>query len=332
MTYNTPEELMQLSRNFMGSRILFTAAELNIFDILNRTSLTALEIAAKLNTNMRATTILLDALAAMKLLVKNSDSYQCPPSLASYLSNDDPNSVMPMILHASHLWNRWSHLTDIVRGGTKSLAERGTFFRGEELKAFIGAMHAVSAPRAEEMITTINPGQSKALLDLGGASGTYTIAFLKNSPEMKATLFDLPNVIELAQDRLEKEELLDRVNLIGGDYLNDEIPQGHDLAFLSAIIHSNSYEQNVSLYKKVFSSLIRGGRIIIRDHVMESDRIHSQDGAIFAVNMLVATEGGRTYTLDEIRTGLSQAGFENIRQLKKSDRMDAIVEAYKPQA
>ncbi len=329
MTYNTPEELMKLSLNFMGSRILLSGAELNIFSILNRTSLTVQEISDKLHTDIRATTILLDALAAMGLLVKSNESYQCAPLLAPYLSNDDPNSIMPMILHASHLWHRWSHLTEIVRGETKSDTAKGPSFSGDEMKAFIGAMHAVSAPHAGEVIRGINPDRSKALLDLGGASGTYTIAFLKKSPGMKATLFDKPEVIEMARERLEKEGMLNRVSLVGGDYLRDEIPQGHDLAFLSAIIHSNSPEQNLNLYKKVFRSLIPGGRIIIRDHVMESDRIHSQEGAIFAVNMLVATEGGRTYAFDEIRTGLSQAGFNNIRLLKKSERMDAIVEAGK---
>ena len=330
MTYNTPEELMKLSRDFMGSRILFTGAELNIFDILNQTHLTVQEISDKIHTDIRATTILLDALAALGLLVKNIDAYQCNSSLAPYLSNDDPNSVMPMILHASHLWYRWSHLTDIVKGEAIPGSEKGSSFSGAELKAFIGAMHAVSAPHAEPVISGINPDRSKVLLDLGGASGTYTIAFLKNVPEMKATLFDLPEVIELARERLEKEGMLNRVTLVGGDYLRDEIPQGHDLAYLSAVIHSNSPEQNLNLYKKVFRSLISGGRVIIRDHVMESDRTSSQTGAIFAVNMLVATEGGRTYTFDEIRTGLSQAGFNNISLINKSDRMDAIVEACKP--
>jgi ubiquinone/menaquinone biosynthesis C-methylase UbiE len=330
MTCNTPAELMNLSRNFMGSRILLTGAELNIFDILNRTSLTVEEISGKLHTDIRATTILLDALASLGLLVKSNESYQCAPSLAPYLSNTDQNSIIPMILHASHLWDRWARLTDIVKGEGKSGADGASSFSGDELKAFIGAMQAVHGPRAGEVIQGINHDRSKVLLDLGGASGTYTIAFLKSSLEMKATLFDLPEVIELARERLEKEGMLNRVTLVAGDYLQDEIPQGHDLAFLSAVIHSNSPEQNLDLYKKVFRALIPGGRVIIRDHVMESNRTRPEAGAIFAVNMLVATEGGRTYTFDEIKEGLSQAGFNNIRLFNKSDRMDAIVEAGKP--
>ena len=117
--------------------------------------------------------------------------------------------------------------------------------------------------------------------------------------------------------------------LLRETFCQDEFPHGHDLAFVSAIIHQNSLEQNLDLFGKVFRSLNRGGRIIIRDHVMEPDRTHPKDGAIFAVNMLLGTPGGSTYTYEEIKTGLSRAGFTDIRLLKKGEHMDALVEALK---
>jgi len=147
---------------------------------------------------------------------------------------------------------------------------------------------------------------------------------------MKATLFDKPEVIEMARERLRKEGMLDRVALVPGDFYQDELPPGHDLAFVSAIIHQNSPAQNLDLFNKVFRSLNRGGRILIRDHVMEPDRIHPRNGAIFAINMLLGTLGGGTYTFDEIETGLSQAGFTRIHLFKKGEQMDALVEALKP--
>jgi predicted O-methyltransferase YrrM len=147
---------------------------------------------------------------------------------------------------------------------------------------------------------------------------------------MRATLFDKPEVIEMARERLSKAGVLNRVTLVPGDFYHDELPRGHDLAFVSAIIHQNSQEQNLDLFKKVFRSLNRRGRIIIRDHVMEPDRIRPKEGAIFAVNMLMGTPGGTTYTYEEIKTGLSRAGFIGIRLLKKGEHMDALIEALKP--
>jgi hypothetical protein len=137
-------------------------------------------------------------------------------------------------------------------------------------------------------------------------------------------------VIEMARERLANEGLLSRVTLVAGSFYEDELPQGHDLALISAIIHSNSLEENLDLYKKTFRSLNPGGRLLIRDHVMAPDRIHPRDGAVFAINMLVGTSGGGCYTYEEIETGLLQAGFANVRLIRQGERMDAVVEAFKP--
>jgi hypothetical protein len=205
-----------------------------------------------------------------------------------------------------------------------------SFRDADELRAFIGAMDVIAKPLAPRIVTDVYPGRSRALLDVGGASGTYTIALLQAAPEMKATLFDKPEVIEIARQRLGKAGVLDRVTLVQGDFYRDELPAGHDLAFISAIIHQNSPEQNVSLFRNVFGSLNRGGRVVIRDHVMEPDRTRPKDGALFAVNMLVSTPAGGTYTYDEIKVCLGQAGFIKVRLLQKGEHMDALVEAFKP--
>jgi ubiquinone/menaquinone biosynthesis C-methylase UbiE len=330
MSYGSLEELLRLAHNFMESHILLSAAELNLFTILNPAPLSAQEVAGRIGADPRALTVLLDALSAMGLLVKQSGTYQCTNAASTFLSEDAPNSVLPMVLHAAHLWRIWSGLTEAVRG-TRVSKDAAKFSRSaEDLRAFIRAMHVIAAPQAHEIVAAVNPGSSKTLLDVGGASGTYTIAFLKAVPEMKATLFDKPEVIEMARERLSKASLLNRVTLVSGDFYQDEFPHGHDLAFVSAIIHQNSPEQNLDLFNKVFRSLNRGGRILIRDHVMEPDRIHPKDGAIFAVNMLLGTVGGSTYTYEEIKTVLSQAGFTGIHVVKKGEHMDALIEAFKP--
>jgi hypothetical protein len=330
MSYGSPEEVLRLGMNFMESRILLSGAELNLFTILNPAPLSAQEVASRTGADLRALTVLLDALSAMDLLVKKSETYQCAKSVSPFLSEDAPNSILPMLRHAAHLWQKWSCLTDVVRGTLVSEDAPKSSWGAENLRAFIGAMDVIAAPRAHEIVAAANPGLSKGLLDVGGALGTYTIAFLQAVPEMKATLFDKPEVVEMAHERLSKAGMLDRVTLVPGDFYQDEFPYGHDLTFVSAIIHQNSPEQNLDLFIKVFRSLNRGGRILIRDHVMEHDRIHPKDGAIFAVNMLLGTPGGSTYTYEEIKTGLSQAGFTGIHLLKKGEHMDALVEALKP--
>jgi ubiquinone/menaquinone biosynthesis C-methylase UbiE len=325
----TPKTILDLSRNFMESRILLTGAELGLFDVLASEPLSAEALANKMNGNLRALTIVLDALSAMQFLVKEGGKYFCPPPLSVLLSKNNPESILPMVHHLAHVWHRWSKLTDLIKNDEdpgKLAPSKGE----DEMRAFIGAMHAIASRLAPRVVAAVNPGSSRFLLDVGGASGTYTLAFLRAVPQMRATLFDRPEVIPIARERLEEGGVLDRVALAGGDFYRDEFPPGHDLAFVSAIIHQNSPEQNFDLYRKGFRALVPGGRIVIRDHILEPDRTQPRDGAIFAVNMLVGTSGGNTYTYEEVHSGLEQAGFTRIRLLQKGEQMDGLVEGFKP--
>jgi SAM-dependent methyltransferase len=323
-----PKEILQLAQSFMESRILHAAAELDVFTLLQHTPLTAAGIAGKIGGDVRALSSLLDALSAMGLLLKHGQTYHCDKSVARLLAADSPATVLPMVRHMSYLWDRWSRLADIAKG--RPAAEFDFSRHDEDLRAFIGAMHSIGAPLAKQIVASINTGNATSLLDVGGGSGTYTIAFLQAVPGMKATLFDLPDVIEMARERLESEGMLDRVTLVPGSYYKDELPQGHDVALLSAIIHSNSLEENLELYRKILRSLKPGGKILIRDHVMDPDRTSPRDGAVFAINMLVGTSGGGCYTYEEIEAGLRQAGFAGIRLIRQGEHMDAVVEGFKP--
>ncbi len=322
-------DILNLARNFMECRLLLSGAELDLFTLLAPKPLPAPKIADRIHGNPRGVTILLDDLAAIGLLIKKNGTYQCPPSISGLLSADAPGSILPWVLHMANVWKRWDQLTSIAEGVPREEpAAPPQDMR--DLKAFIGAMHVIASPLAPEIVAAATPRSSRRLLDVGGAMGTYTIAFLEAVPEMKATLFDRPEVIEIARQHLAGKGLLQRIVLVGGDFYRDVLPGGHDLAFVSAIIHQNSPQQNLDLYSKVFRALKPGGRIVIRDHVMEADRTRPKEGAIFAINMLVGTSGGKTYTLEEINTGLGQAGFMKVHLIKSGEHMDALVEAFKP--
>jgi hypothetical protein len=134
----------------------------------------------------------------------------------------------------------------------------------------------------------------------------------------------------MAEERLRAEGLSDRVTLAAGDFSRDELPSGCDLALLSAIIHQNSPAQNLDLYGKVFRSLSVGGSILIRDHIMDESHTLPANGAIFAVNMLVGTAGGDTYTFGEIKEALEKAGFAEVCLVQPGGEvMDGLVEARK---
>jgi hypothetical protein len=251
----TPDAMLGLGRKFMESRIFLTAAELDLFTLLAKNPMTAGEAAHTLKATERGVTILLDAVVSMGLLDKISGTYRCPPDIASILSRESPASMLPMVMHSVELWKRWSNLTDIVLHGSKKTGPSVLESDEGAREAFIGAMHVVASRTAPGIVEAVKPPESGKLLDVGGASGSYTQAFLEARPGMTATLFDLAPVIEIARRRLEGTGLLDRITLAAGNFYDDELPPGHDLALLSAIIHQNSLEQNLDLFRKIFRAL-----------------------------------------------------------------------------
>jgi predicted O-methyltransferase YrrM len=327
----TADALLALARSYWECRPLLTAAELDVFTQLARQPLTAAEAAQRLKGNERGVATLLDALVGMELLTKHDGRYRCEPDVAALLSADGPQSVLPMVRHSASLWSSWSELTGIVRGDPAAW-DRANAPRDESHRAaFIGAMHVVAGPAARGLMGAIRPQGSHNLLDVGGASGTFTIAFLEGVPGARATLFDLPPVIELARPRLREAGVADRVTLAAGDFYVDPLPGGHDLVLLSAIIHQNGPAQNVALYRKCCDALVPGGRLVIRDHVMSADHTQPPRGALFAINMLMRTDAGGTYTFDEIRRDLEAAGFTRVALVQPdSGKMDGLVEAYRP--
>ncbi|MCX5813332.1 MAG: methyltransferase [Proteobacteria bacterium] len=323
------EAIMAEARSFMKSRVILTAAELDFFTFLDKKPATAKEIVKQRGLDLRATTRVLDCLIALGLLQKNSDLYG-NTEMGSYFSAHHPETVLPVIIHWNHLWTSWSELTDIVKKGTDKKSSAGVKFSDTEMKAFVGAMHVIAHNLSREIAGVYDLKPYKRLLDIGGASGTYTTAFLKKNPRMKAIIFELEDVIPLAQERLKTEGLSKRTELIAGDFYQDELPKGCGLTLLSAIIHQNSEEDNFRLYQRVFRALEPGGTVLIRDHVMDESRIYPPAGTLFAINMLVQTRGGDTYTFQEIKETLEKAGFVDVKLIRTGEKMDCLVEARKP--
>jgi SAM-dependent methyltransferase len=146
---------------------------------------------------------------------------------------------------------------------------------------------------------------------------------------MTAVLFDLPPVIEIARERIQAEGLTERVLLVSGDFSKDTLPGGCDLALLSAIIHQNSPEENLALFRKIHEALEPGGTLLIRDFVMDSTRTMPKEGALFALNMLVNTVAGGTYTFDDLSEALGQVGFVHIELSRGQDLQSDVVKAEK---
>jgi hypothetical protein len=325
----TAQEILDFARSFQPVCVLTAAAALDVFSPLHTKSMTAEALAGKLGTNPRATAILLDALVALKFLCKQGEKYSVPEDVAELLAGQSAGNILPMVRHLANCLRRWAELPKVTKTG--KCAETGPSIRGPDAdkEAFIGGMNAISRPVADSVIGKIKPFRFHHMLDIGGGPGTWTIAFLHAVPGAWAMLFDLPEVIAIAEQQFAEAGLSDRVTLVGGDYYTDALPEGADLAWLGAICHQNSRPQNRDLFARVHAALVDDGVIVIRDVIMEPSRTSPLGGALFAVNMLVSTEGGGTYTFDEYREDLRAAGFTDVELVHRDELMSSLIRARK---
>jgi ubiquinone/menaquinone biosynthesis C-methylase UbiE len=299
------QSLMQAARSFQESRVLLTALELDVFAALGEGA-TAEDLARKLGTEPRATEMLLNALVAVNALLKQHGVFRC---------TQESKALGPMrmgLLHMVHLWGTWSTLTDCVRSG-KSIATRGPeSFPEARTRAFIAAMHARAQDNATQTVQVSGIRNAKRMLDVGGGSGAYAIAFAKACPTLHAEILDLGAVVPLAEEYIHEAGLQDRVHVRPGDMRTADFGEGFDLVLLSAVCHMWSEEDNRALIQRCTRALVPGGHLVIREFILDEDRTAPPFAAIFAINMLVGTERGNSYTEGEYRAWMTEADLGDI--------------------
>lgn len=323
------DDLLNLARDYQPACVLAAAAELGLFERLGNAGTTAEAVAEHVGADIRATTMILDALAALAIIEKRRERYHLSQPTARLLTAESRETILPMLQHQANCMRRWTQLAAVVKTGRHP--ERRPSIRGEEgdQASFIQAMTVVSEPIASQLVEELRLPSFRHLLDVGGASGTWTIAILQAHPDATATLFDLAHVIPMAEEPLAAAGVRERVHLVAGDFTTDPLPSGADLAWVSAIVHQNSREENVRLFKSIAHALTDQGRLLIRDVLMDDGRTTPIMGALFAINMLVATEGGGTYTFNDLREDLEAAGFTEIEVLRRDEGMNSVLGARK---
>ncbi len=318
-----PEPLAQIIRGFQPARAFLTAIELDLFTAVARGA-TAAEVARRLSTDPRATEMLLNALVALGLLTKTNGVFHNTADTARYLTQGSPDNERLSWMHSVNLWKAWSTLTDCVRAGARVL-ERGPEPDPAWTESFIAAMARNAAERAPHLVRAVGGGDVRRLLDIGGGPALYSIAFARAFPALRAEVLDRPEVLAIARRHIQQAGLADRIATRAGDFTTGEFGRDYDLILLSNICHILGPEQNRDLLRRCYAALAPAGRVVIQDFILNRDKTSPQVAALFALNMLVATERGSSYSEDEYAGWLREAGFDQIRRVDLPGPSELIV-------
>ncbi len=316
------EELGNLWRGFMPSRVILSAVELGLFEKL-KTPKTSAQAARLFKSSLRGTEILLKALTSLKVIKKSGEKYVNTPIANKHLVKGAPEYYGDIILHYSSMWEGWSQLTEVVKTGKPAERTRDA----KSFESFIMGMHNLSIKRAPELIKAIGMKGVTHALDLGGGPGTNALEMARQMDDAsKVTLFDYPEALKIARKVARGAKV--KINYKSGDFTTDPIGNNYDLILVSQIYHAYSEAASLELTKKCHDALVPGGRIAVQEFAISKDRTSPPGGALFSVNMLVGTEGGNTYHTSHISDWLKEAGFKQVKVKTLSETV--LVTARKP--
>ncbi|MDA8241379.1 MAG: methyltransferase [Nitrospiraceae bacterium] len=300
---------LRKTASFFPSRIILTANNYRLFDVLEGRGRTAGALAKAASADTRGMELLLNSLVAIGLLEKEEGKYRNAPVASRYLVKGKPDYQGDILRHYDILWDNWSCLDLAVKTGRPQR-------KSGDHESFILGMHNLALQRVNKVVGSLDLKGVKTVLDLGGGPGTYSMGFARR--KIAATLFDLPETLKISKKLIEDSGLGDRVRLLPGDFMKDDLGGPYDMIFISQILHAYGAKQCVSMLGKCRASLREGGRIVIQEFHLDETKTGPVQGALFAVNMLVNTPEGRTYTPAEMTSWLKKSGFED-RETKVID-------------
>ncbi|MCV7384276.1 methyltransferase [Mycolicibacter longobardus] len=326
-----PASVAVIELGFGGwlTQAMSAAVRLGITDALADGPLTAAEVARRVHTDPSATYRLMRALASNSVLKLRRDGRFALTRIGRALVSDDPAGVAPMITFIGHPAHRehWSNLEHSVRTGETAVDKiRGMpFFEyldtdPELAQVFNDAMTGASAVAIESAVPAYDFSSSKLIVDVGGGHGALLAAVLRQAPDARGVLFDLPQVVTGAGPAI--AEVASRCDIQGGSFF-ESVPAG-DTYLLKTVIHDWDDERACAILRNVRNAITPGGKLLLFEMVLpEGAPAHL--GLLLDLEMLVAG-GGKERTRREYAELLSQAGFELQRVVPTTSPL-AIVEA-----
>ncbi len=320
-TQVTPERIMQLAWGYAPPLILEAALRHGVFDTLDSGAKTVREVEAATRASRRGLTAIMNALVGLNLLSKDVEGrYALTPESATFLVSTKPGFSGGMIRHCSeHLIPKWLSLSEIVATGKPVRAVNQEQQGGEFFHNFVEDIFNMSyapAKRLAEELKLNNSNRGISVLDLAAGSGVWGIALAQKSEHVRVTAVDWPEVIPITRKTVARYGLANQFHFVEGDLHTADFGANHQIATLGHILHSEGERLSRALLRKTFDALAAGGIIAIAEFLVNDERTEPPLGLLFAVNMLVNTENGSTYSVNEINSWLGDAGFTNQRTLE----------------
>ena len=303
-----PAAIMQLASGFMAAKHLFAANELGLFEALADSPANLDALAARTGLTRRAARISADAMVALGLLEVQDGIYRNSKTAARFLAGPGPGDLRPFL----RFWDKisypaWTRLAETLLA---SGPPREMFELDDELQHIASAgIEAILAGPATTLPEAFDFGPHKRLLDIGGGTGSWSIAIAKRHQNIRASILELPTVTELATSRVADAGLGHRITVITGDAMVGELPAGHDVFLLANLIHYWSAEQNQELLQRVRRAAQPGSALLLADFWTNAAHTEPLQAALMAGEFAAHLRNGDVYSVEEVHEWLDRTGW-----------------------
>ncbi len=300
---------------YWETKILLTAIKLDLFSALDGRSDSPSELAQRLSLDERALSLVLHALAAMRILTKHEGRFANTGVARKHLVKVSPDYVGHLLVLHDSEWMNWGKLEETIRTGV-SPVRRHVFETNPEMGAnVLAVLDRIGRGSGVALAKVLQLDGVERMLDVGGGAGTNAIAFCREYPYLHATVFDLPSTLQVTERSIKEAGLEDRIALMPGNFNTDSLGGLYDLVLLSDVLHYQDAQTNAALVRKTFSHLTGTGRLVIKDRFLDPDRTSPAWTTAFAVHILVNTEEGACFTTQEAMDWMTRAGFASVTEL-----------------
>lgn len=315
----SPSRILEFDFMFVGSRVLATALELDLFSKINEGIREISMLAKVLKASERGVGILLNALSGMKLVENQSGQWFLMSEAEAFLVKGKPSYLGGILIFHDDMWNKWKHLTDVVKTGKPVVAVESDEDNGEFFVQLVEHLFALNYPAAKCLGEYLGIGtkiSDAQVLDVGAGSGVWGIAQAELGSKVKVTAQDRATVLDVAKRMVETRKLNNQFSYLPGNFRELDFGNAeYNLIILGHICHSEGRLYTQSLFKKCYKALKQNGVLAIAEWVPDKNRKESLLPLLFGVNMLMHTEEGDVFTFEEYSIWLKESGFKRVEEL-----------------
>jgi SAM-dependent methyltransferase len=317
----TPERIMQFAWSYVPTVVLEAAIRHGVFDVLDAGPKTLKETAAATGASERGLRSIMNVLVGLNFLAKtDGQRYALTPESETFLVSTKPGFHGGILKHTSEqLIPNWLQLNQIVATGKPAASVNQQGAGSDFFQRFVADIFPLSYPSGLALAKHIafdKSGSEARVLDLGTGSGVWGIALAQSSERVTVTAVDWADVLPATRKTVARFGLTSRFAFVSGDLLTADFGYDHNVATLGHILHSEGEARSRNLLRKTFKALAPGGTIAIAEFLVNEDRTGPVMPLFFSANMLVNTDDGDTYSFEEIRGWLEEAGFTHARLLE----------------